>query len=414
MSGEERLVCSESFYPLLDDEHYFLMLGGGKGSGKSEFAARKVIYRCRKEGNHNFLILRKVAATCKESVVEVMVKALEEMNIPYRHSKSTNEINFKSFSGAPNRILFAGLDMWQKIKSRKGVTGIVVEELTEFTEKEFDEIDLMFREETGHYPQIMTMFNPDESLAPWIKRKYYDEIPIEIKDKVLTHHSTIFDNPIDAVRESYLIKLRSYKDPTYIKMYLEGKWAAPKGIIFNWDVVPMPDWKGKNPDIYYGGDFGYSIDVAAFDKIYRIGDEFWIEEMVHELGLTNIALANKIKQLDPLTRKLPSYWDSSEPKSIAELHQCGLNAKPAQKGRDSVRYGIDFMLEKTFHIIQGSHHVIEERKTYKWLEDKNGELVKPSEPVNFNNHHMDAIRYAVNTHSHRKRAFGAFSEKDFY
>ena len=422
--NEEKLVCSPHFYPLLDDETPYLFMYGGKGSGKSEFAGRKVIKRCRIEGGHNFLILRKVAATNKESTVLVVSTALNEMGIPFKQSlnPTSHEITFNAMNGRPNRILFGGMDVWQKIKSRKGITGIWLEELTEFTRKDFSEVDLAFREDTGHYQQIMATFNPDESLAAWIKEDFFDGLALGLlwtpenpKGKYRLDKSTVLDNPITAVREKYILKLQAIKDPTYRKIYLDGEWAAPKGIIYNWDVVPMPNWTGKHVDIFYGGDFGYTVDMAACDKIYRIGHEFWIEEMLYELGLTNISLGNKLKALDPSITKKPSYWDSAEPKSIQELCDCGLIAKPAPKGPDSVRAGIDYLLECTIHIIEGSPNVVKERKSYKWLEDKNGDIVKPAQPVGFNDHHMSAIRYAITTHcQHPKKSAFIISNNPFY
>ena len=388
---------------------------GGKGSGKSEFAARKIIYRCLNEGNHNFLVLRKVAATCGESVFLVFQTALSDMEISFKVNLTKHEIRFNSPDGKRNRIVCTGLDVWQKIKSRKGITGVWVEEMTEFTRKEFSEIDLAFREDTGHYPQIMGTFNPDESLAAWIKEDYFDNLAPALKGRVALHPSTVYDNPIKYVRENYLLKLNAIKDPTYKAIYLKGEWAAPKGIIFNWDVVPMPNWIGKHVEIFYGGDFGFTIDFAVAVKIYRIANHFWVEEKVYEQGLTNIALGQRMKSIDPLSRTKPSYWDSAEPKSIQELSDCGLNAKPAKKGPDSVRSGIDYLLEQNIHIIEGSHHIIKERKSYKWLEDKNGDLVKPAEPIGFDDHAMAAIRYGIVTHcQHAKRAGFAFSEIPFY
>jgi phage terminase large subunit len=38
--------------------------------------------------------------------------------------------------------------------------------------------------------------------------------------------------------------------------------------------------------------------------------------------------------------KAPIVADSAEPKSIAELQQCGLNVIPCEKGADSVDFGI--------------------------------------------------------------------------
>lgn len=360
------------------------------------------------------MVLRKVAVTCKESVVLVIQSALSELGIPYAYNSSNHEIRFPAYNGKMNRIIFTGLDIWQKLKSRKGISGIWCEEMTELTRKEFEEVDLIFREDTGHYHQIMGSFNPDESLGPWIKEDFFDNVAEEKKPLIKLHHSTVLDNPIKYVRENYIKKLEAIKDQTYRTIYLEGEWAVPKGVIFNWDVVVMPDWLGKHVEIFYGGDFGYSIDQATFIKVYRIGNHFWVEEKIYQLGLTNIALGRLALQSEPDCARKPSYWDSSEPKSIEELHQVGLNAKPAWKGKDSVRAGIDFLLEQNIHIIEPSPHIVKERKSYKWLEDKHGEIVKPSEPVDFNNHCMDAVRYAIVTHCRRREGAILITKSNIY
>src|SRR3990167_4041565 len=62
-----RETVNESFYPMLGDQHRYLNLIGGSGSGKSVFVAQKKIYRIASEPGHRILVIRKVAKTLRES-----------------------------------------------------------------------------------------------------------------------------------------------------------------------------------------------------------------------------------------------------------------------------------------------------------------------------------------------------------
>jgi phage terminase large subunit len=181
----------------------------------------------------------------------------------------------------------------------------------------------------------------------------------------------------------------------------------PTGHIFNWNVEPLPDIRFD--EIFYGGDFGYTVDPAAFIKIYRKANEFWAEEIVYKTGLTNQALAAETKADPRVTVNDPSYWDSAEPKSIQELYEQGLNAQPALKGPDSVRAGIDYLKAVKVHVVQGSTNIISEQGSYRWKQDKLGNDLP--EPVAFKNHAMDAIRYAIYTHTRKASAEIAFIQQ---
>ena len=151
-----------------------------------------------------------------------------------------------------------------------------------------------------------------------------------------------------------------------------------------------------NPDeIFYGGDFGYSVDPAALVRIYRKADEFWVEQVIYEKELTNIQLGKKMQGAG-IDDKVPTYWDCAEPKSIQELYDYPFNAKPCEKGPDSVRAGIDFLKEQKIHIIDGSENIIREQKSYIWAKDKDDNSLNV--PIKTDNHAMDAIRYGIYTH----------------
>lgn len=397
-----KIIVSKSFYPLFENKARYLVLVGGRGSGKSEFAARKIFYRCMKEGGHRFLILRKVRDTVKKSVIEVMRRLLEENSVAFDYNKTDRIFSFTSPNGKRNEVLFDGLDEPGKIKSIKGITGIWLEEATEFTEQDFITIDLCLRELGPGYHQIILSFNPDEARGPWIKERFFftDTIatgPGKAEDSWL-HHSTVEDNPIAEVRARYLTVLErlSGQNATQYKIDRLGIWALAEGVIYpNWDVWKRPLPEGMD-GVIYGLDFGYSVDPAAFIKVYRKADEYWLEELIYETGLTNQDLARKIKAhpgYDIETAII--YADSAEPKSIEELCREDILVKPCQKGADSRRSGIDFVCSRTVHIMPGSENIMRERKSYVRKLDKNGKPLP--EPVDYENHAMDAIRYAIVT-----------------
>ena len=401
-----KITLSKSFYPLLEERSRYLILCGGRGSGKSEFAARKIFYRCMKEGGHRFLVLRKVRKTIQESCVKVIRTVLAENNVIHEYNKTDRTITFVNPSGKLNEILFDGLDEREKIKSYKAATSIWMEELTEFTKDDFMEIDLILREPTPYYKQIIASLNPDEAKAPWIKDEFFDKK----RPDSITHKSTVFDNPIKEVREQYLSVLEGLDDETYRDIYLHGIWAFAKGQIYNWGVVKLPDINFD--ENFYGLDFGYSIDPAALVFIHRKANDFWVEEVIYETGLTNQDLAEKMKD-NKINLKKEIYADSAEPKSIEEIRREGFNIKPCMKGADSVRAGIDYLKSMNIHIVGGSENIIKERSKYKWKIDANGKTM--NEPVKFDDHTMDAIRYAIHTHmTGRKKPYFGFSDGPMY
>lgn len=403
------ITVSSSFFPLLDDGKRYLVLCGGAGSGKTEFAARKIFFRCLRDGGHRFLILRKVRSRVRESVLEVMLRLIVENDVPHEFNKTERTIAFASPNGKMNELLFDGLDDPEKIKSIKGLTGIWIEEATEFTKDEFLQLDLRLREPGPDYHQIILSFNPDEAQAPWLKEMFFDHKHPD----ATVHVSTVADNPIQAVRDNYaarLEKLREHNDTMYA-IYGLGRWAQAKGKIYDWDVVTLP--RLSFDETFYGCDFGYSVDPAAVVRVHRKADEFWVQELIYTPGLTNIALGAVMRQHGLDKGRPPIYCDSAEPKSIQELYEMGFNVKPSEKGPDSVRSGIDYIKGRKVHIVEGSEHIIIESRKYAWRLDKLGRPIP--DPVKSDDHMMDAIRYAIVTHCKVGHNAGAFdSEVEIY
>ena len=142
-------TSNKKFIPLFFDEHRFLVLKGGGGSGKSVFAARKLIERAYAEPGHRFLVCRKVAKTLRESCWENILKQLAEY-YPGRYKANVSNMTITCDTGT--KFIFAGLDDVEKLKSIVGITGIWIEEASEIKEEDLagHQADDPHRRPAGH------------------------------------------------------------------------------------------------------------------------------------------------------------------------------------------------------------------------------------------------------------------------
>ncbi len=84
--------------------------------------------------------------------------------------------------------------------------------------------------------------------------------------------------------------------------------------------------------------------------------------------------------------------DSSEPRSIADLKRRGVKAIPAKKGPGSIEHGIKWVQSNKIVVHDKCINTIKELSSYKWKEDKDGNVLP--KPVDMNNHLIDALRYS--------------------
>lgn len=138
-------------------------------------------------------------------------------------------------------------------------------------------------------------------------------------------------------------------------------------------------------------DFGYSNDPAAILAIYYYNGGYIIDELCYRKGLSNKEIADVLKNLKPAL----IIADSAEPKSIDELRSYGLNVMPADKGKDSIRYGISVVQNERISVTKRSVNLIKEYRNYLWMTDNDGRILP--EPESGNDHALDALRYGMTT-----------------
>jgi Phage terminase large subunit len=133
------------------------------------------------------------------------------------------------------------------------------------------------------------------------------------------------------------------------KVYGLGQVGTLQGAIYgDYTVV-----EGIDPStmkfVAYGLDWGFSNDPTALVAVYRRGDDLFVHELLYHRGLTNSDIAVRLKEFG-ITRAWEIVADSAEPKSIEEIYRLGFNIKPASKGPDSVRQGIDIVKRFNLHV----------------------------------------------------------------
>jgi phage terminase large subunit len=144
-------------------------------------------------------------------------------------------------------------------------------------------------------------------------------------------------------------------------------------------------------EMWYGLDFGFNHPTVLLQMGIR-GGELWIKELIYESHLTNSDIIDEMGKLNVDTRS-PMYADSAEPARIEEIYRAGYNILPAEKKVDD---GIDRVKRYKINVHTESVNMLKEFKTYKWMEDKNGNVLDM--PVKFKDDAMDAMRYGVYTH----------------
>lgn len=234
-----RETNNDAFLPLFWDEHRYLVLKGGGGSGKSVFAGRKILERVTSEPGHRWLVCRKVGRTLRESCFEQLKNQAYEFyadEISYIPRGKGGDMTMRFRNGS--EILFSGLDDVEKLKSIYNVTGIWIEEASEVLERDFNQLDIRLRTKFPYYLQIILTFNPI-SILHWLKKRFFDfdikdpEERRKARERTRVHESTYKDNRF--LTREYIQTLEGFRetDEYYYQVYALGMWGVTGKTVFN-------------------------------------------------------------------------------------------------------------------------------------------------------------------------------------
>ena len=409
---------------ILDHLHTHYVFPGGRGSTKSSFAGGIVV---------PLLIIAnpKVHAVCFRKVgntVQRSIRAQVEWGI-YQLGLQSLFVIPKSYSNpiiykpTGQQILFMGLDDPHKVKSIKipfGYIGITWwEELDQFNGENEIRTVLQSTMRGGDKFWDLRTFNPPISKNNWANE--YVEIA-ETRSNTLVVRNTYLDVPEEWLGPQFIEEANELKEINY-KAYEHEYLGIPVGTggdvfqnveeidtdkIIDVEVygeeMKIPLWKTFD-HIYCGIDWGFAIDPFAFVRCHfdkkKLDLYIFREYITRETR--NIEVFEDLYDKKKLVgRSELVIADSAEQKSVADFKAFGAFIRGAQKGPDSIRYGIKWL--------QGLRHIYIDKKHcpntyrefvgYEYAQDRDGNFI--SDYPDENNHFIDATRYALEKYWRRK------------
>jgi len=392
------LKIPEIFEPIWAKDKRYNFLKGGRGSGKSWAVADRLIVDLVTNPNKSLVCLREIQRSIKHSSKKLLEDRIRFLNLQDHFTIKDQEIDMVHGDGV---IIFNGLQNHtaDSIKSLEGFDLCWVEEAMTISAYSLELLIPTIRKRKS---KLFFTWNPKRKDDP-VETLMHDAAP---GHKIIIH-ANYTDNPFcpDSIHEeASAMKTRSAQK--YRHIYL-GDYGVAEGLIFeNVTRKAIHENEYKRLECLQGIDFGFTNDPTAFCIIYldTAQKKLFVVDGFYKKGLLNSMIADEIRKLNAhrhLTRA-----DSAEPKTIASLKGKGVRVVPADKGKDSIIAGIDFLQE--YDIIVNSHlnDFWDEFQNYTWEMDKmTGEPL--NRPIDDYNHFIDALRYSVSHLYKRRGKYGA-------
>lgn len=376
----------------------YRVVKGGRASKKSKTCALWYIVNLYKYPLANLLVIRRYKEDLRNSCYADLQWAINQLGAAADFKLTLSPLEITRISTG-QKIIFRGFDDAQKVKSITVPKGVLCwvwcEEASQLlNEGEFNTLDKSIRGRIpdGYFKQITLIFNPITD-KHWLKKRFFDT-PDSV-DKLALTTNYMCNEWLDEADARLFEDMRINRPREYLIDGL-GEWGRSEGLIFPNAQVREFDWhdalKLPGAKAFFGLDFGFTDPTAFVGGILCPQDKaLFIFLEWYQAGVTNAEIAKALKQLG-LTRERV-ICDAAEPKSIEELRRLGINAKPAAKGPDSVRYGIQVLQGYQIVIHPSCTNAVREFENYAWEKDRNGEYM--DKPGHEFSHSIDACRYGV-------------------
>lgn len=219
-----------------------------------------------------------------------------------------------------------------------------------------------------------------------------DEIPR--RERYTLVHTTFEDN--DFLPDEVRREIQANKGTgNWWRVYGLGLIGQIEGQVFNFKLMDdMPDPAGFIET--WGMDFGFTNDPTTVIRclVHTGRREIYADQLIWQSGMKNPDIAAALQDLGiKRPGNGPTVWaDCAEPKSIKEVEGYGLNVKGCDK-RTQIREQIQSLQAWTIYVTKRSADLINEGRKYLYKQRPDGTYT--NEPIEFFNHGIDALRYAV-------------------
>jgi|HubBroStandDraft_1064217.scaffolds.fasta_scaffold26635_2 phage terminase large subunit len=380
----------------------FLVAYGGRASAKSWSIAR-VLLSLAHEGPLRLLCCREIQSSVRESALRLLADQVQLLELD-----DFFEIRADSIVGRNgSEFIFEGLRYnASRLRSLEGVDICWVEEAQSVSEMSWETLIPTIRKRGSRF---FISYNPMGRDDP-VGRRFVEKPPpgtvarkVSWRDnpyltpEVEAERAWLERTDPDAYRHVWEGEPRTVSDA----LILRGKYAAEP-------FVASEAWAGP----YHGLDYGFSRDPSAALRCY-IDDAtrtLYIDREYWQLGADIDALPGALEAAIPGISRHVLYADSARPESTSYLARNGIpSARSAEKWPGSVDDGIAYLRSFARIVIDPAcKHLIDECGSYSFKTDRLTGVPLP-EPVDANNHLIDALRYALSPLIRNQPTGGYFS-----
>ena len=411
---------------ILKHEYVHYVFAGGRGSTKSSFVGGIAIpLLIIANPTVHAVCFRKIGNTIQNSIYSQVVWGIYQLGLDPLFRIPKTYSNPITYLPTGQKIYFMGLDDPHKVKSIKPTFGYIgitwFEELDQFAGENELRTVTQSTMRGGELFWDFRTFNPPISRNNWANE--YADIA-ETRDNTLVVRNTYLDVPRQWLGEQFIEEaeeLLQINPRAYEHEYM-GVPTGTGGDVFpnvaDMDMsaeVPKYDYNGNVAytvpmyqtfdNIYNGIDWGFARDPFRFVKMHfdRKKLELYIFDEYDTTRTRNEDVFHILfDDLQKVRKDELITADSAEEKSIADFKAYGAFIRGAEKGPESVRYGIKWL--------QGLRHIyIDKRRcpytykefiNYEYEQDRDGNFI--SAYPDANNHSIDAVRYGLEKYWKRK------------
>ena len=393
----------DMYWDIRDEKHTYYDLKGGRGSLKSSVASICITQGIMEDPLANAICYRKVGDTLRDSVYEQICWAIDKLGVSHLWHCTVSPLKC-TYLPTGQVILFKGLDKAKKSKSVKVAKGyfkyLWFEELDEFAGPEEIRTVQQSVLRGGSKFFVFKSFNPPKSRSNWANQEIERD---KLRPDVYVSTTTYLQAPPEWLGQQFLDDaewLKQISPKAYEHEYL-GKAVGDGAEVFD-NIVSRRitnEEIEKFDHIYSGVDWGWYPDPYHFGKMHYDANrrKLYIFYEYRCNKQTNKQTADYLLENEIVRPKVDIViCDSAEHKSTADYRTYGINARDAEKGPDSVRYGIKWLQGLTEIVIDPIRcpNTNDEftKMTYD-IDEKTGEVL--SSIPDKDNHSVDATRYAM-------------------
>ena len=383
--------------PFITNSKRYKVAYGGRGSSKSWTIARMLLLKAM-QSPIRILCLREIQASIKDSVHKLLKDQIELLELD---GFIVQNDCIKHINGS--KFLFKGLyTNLSKIKSFEGVDVCWIEEGESISALSWEVLDPTIRKPNS---EIWISFNPRYENDIIYKTFIVDGKENAIVIKVNYNDNKYFPDVLETQR----VQMQRTDPELYLHIWEGELKKNTEEIIFSNKWIIEEFETPEDTHFYFGADWGFSSDPNTVNRMF-IGShkEFGNNCLFLDYELNDRPYDEDLRTTSTELKDLPSFWeqmplikdymikaDSARPETISHMVYSGFDVRGAIKGANSVEEGIEFLRSFDKVIIHPRcKNTIFEFGNYKFkVDSRSGQVTR--QIVDKYNHHIDAIRYAL-------------------